>query len=214
MKIYGFPLSPRTFKILLAANHLGLDYTLEIVDLTKGEQHAPKIAALSPHHRVPILEDAGYVLWESNAILQYLAAKKPEAGLLPLHDIKAGLDVVRWQFWDSAHWDPACAIFIFEYVVKPLIGAGEPAEAEITRGTALFNRCAAVLEQELGKHRFVAGDQLTIADLTLGSTMVIAEPARYPLDAYPAIRRWHGELAALPAWQQTLATQQPAASAA
>ncbi len=214
MKIYGFPLSPRTFKILLAANHLGLDYTLEIVDLTKGEQHAPKIAAISPHHRVPILEDGDYVLWESNAILQYLAAKKPEAGLLPQHDIKAGLDVVRWQFWDSAHWDPACAIFIFEYVVKPLIGAGEPAEAEITRGTALFNRCAGVLEQELGKHRFVAGDQLTIADLTLGSTMVIAEPAHYPLDAYPAIRRWHGELAALPAWQQTLATQQPAASAA
>lgn len=214
MKIYGFPPSPRTFKVLLAANHLGLDYTLEIVDLAKGEQHAPKIAALSPHHRVPILEDDDYVLWESNAILQYFVAKKPESGLLPMHDIKAGLDVVRWLFWDSAHWDPACAIFVFEYFVKPLIGAGEPNAAEIARGTTLLNRCAGVLEHELGKHRFIAGDQLTIADFSLGSALLLAEPARYPLEAYPSIRRWHGELAALPAWQQTLATQQPAIAAA
>lgn len=214
MKIYGFPLAPPTFRTLFAANYLGLDYTFEFVDLVKGEQHAPKIATLSPHHRVPILEDDGYVLWESNAILQYLAAKKPESGLLPTHDVKAGLDVIRWQFWDSAHWGPACAIFIFEYLVKPLIGAGEPSAAEISRGTTLLSRCADVLEHELGKHRFVAEDQLTLADFTIGSSMVIAEPARYPLEAYPAIRRWHGELAALPAWQQTLAAQQAVASPA
>ena len=58
------------------------------------------------------------------------------------------------------------------------------------------------------------GDQLTLADFALGSAMILAEPAHYPLDAYPAIRRWSGELAALPAWQQTVAAQQPAASAA
>ncbi|MHB8885777.1 MAG: glutathione S-transferase family protein [Methylovirgula sp.] len=214
MKIYGFPLSPRTFKVLVTANHLGLDYALEIVDLQKGEQLQSKITALHPDHRVPILEDDGYVLWESNAILQYLAAKRPQSELLPMHDIKPGLDVVRWQFWDGAHWDPACAIFIFEYVVKALIGAGEPDTAEIARGTKLFTRCADLLEHELGKHRFVAGDRLTLADFAIGSSMIIAEQARYPLDAYPAIRRWHSELAALPAWQQTLAAQQPAASAA
>ena len=55
---------------------------------------------------------------ESNAIGQYLASKKPASGLLPT-DERARLDVTRWQFWDLAHRDPACTIFIFENVVKP-----------------------------------------------------------------------------------------------
>ncbi len=150
----------------------------------------------------------------SNAILQYLAAKKPDAGLLPLHDIKPGLEVVRWLFWDSAHWDPACAIFAFEYVVKPLIGAGDPDPKELERGTRLFTRCADILEQELGKQRFIAGDRLTIADIAIGSALLLAQSAHYPLGAYPAIRRWHEDLTALPAWQKTVAAMAPAASAA
>jgi len=214
MKIYGFPPSPRSFKVLWAANHLGLTYELEVVDLTKGEQNQPKILALNANHRVPILEDDGYVLWESNAILQYMAAKKPEAGLLPLHDIKAGLDVVHWQFWESAHWDPACAVLIYERLVKPLIGAGDPDPAEVERGTRLFTRCADVLEGQLGKHRFVAGDHLSIADFSIGSVMLVAERAGYPLVSYPSIRRWHADLMALPSWQGTLAAEQPTASAA
>ena len=51
-----------------------------------------------------------YILWESNAIGQYLAGKKPESGLLPVGE-KAHLDVTRWQFWDLAHWDPTCAVY-------------------------------------------------------------------------------------------------------
>lgn len=214
MKIYGFPPSPRTFKVLVVANHLGLDYEFELVDLLKGEQMQPKITALHPDHRMPILEDDGYVLWESNAILQYLAAKKPEAGLLPLHDIKPGLAVVRWLFWDSAHWDSACATLVFEHVVKSLVGAGAPDPDAIARGEKNFTRCAEVLEGELGKHRFIAGDTLTIADFAIGSSLLLAEAAHYPLDACTSIRRWHAELTALPAWQRTLAAQQPEASAA
>src|SRR6516165_10230267 len=98
MKLYGFPPSPRTFKVLLTANYLGLDYQLHIVDLTKGEQNEPQIAALNPNRKMPVLDDDGYVLWESNAIVQYLASKRPEAGLLP-EEIRARLHVVRWQFW-------------------------------------------------------------------------------------------------------------------
>lgn len=214
MKIYAFPPSPRSFKVLVAANHLGLDYELEFVDLTKGEQMQPRIIALNPDHRLPILEDDGYVLWESNAILQYLAAKKPESGLLPLHDIKPGLAVVRWLFWDSAHWDSACATLVFEHVVKAIVGMGEPDPEAIARGEKNFARCADVLEGQLDKHRFIAGDHLTIADFALGSSLILAEAAHYPLQSHKAIRRWHAELSALPAWQQTAAAAQPAASAA
>ena len=78
IELYVFPPSPRAFKVMAVANHLGLDCTLRIVDLTKGEQNTPQYEALNPNMRMPT-----HVLWESNAICQYLAAKKPESGLLP-----------------------------------------------------------------------------------------------------------------------------------
>lgn len=213
MKLYAFPLSPRSFKVLFAAHQLGLDYQLHVVDLFKGEQNAPQILALNPNHRLPVLDDDGYVLWESNAIVQYLAAKKPAAGLLP-DEPRARLHVVRWQFWESAHWDPACAIFAFERVVKKLLGKGDATPSEIGRGTQLFNRCAEVLEGELSAHRFVAGDRLTVADVSIGAALVIADRAQFPLAPYAAIRRWQGELAALPGWKQALALQPPLSTAA
>ena len=66
------------------ANHLGLDCEIRVVNLFKGEQHQPGFAALNPNERMPVLEDDSFVLWESNAILQYLAAKKPGSGLWPI----------------------------------------------------------------------------------------------------------------------------------
>lgn len=206
MRLYAFPPSPRSFKVMLAAEQLGLDCELRVIHLFKGEQNTPEVAALNPNRRLPILWDDGYVLWESNAILQYLAWKKPDAGLMP-EPVPARLQVERWLFWESAHWDPACAIFAFENMLKPLLGKGAPAPAEIERATQLFARCAEVLERQLETTRFVAGDRLSLADLAIGSLLVIADRARFPLDPHAAIRRWRGELSALPGWQRAAAAR-------
>lgn len=215
IELYVFPPSPRAFKVMAVANHLGLDWTLRLVDLPKGEHMAPQYAALNPNMRMPTLKDGDYVLWESNAISQYLAAKKPESGLLP-RDERARLDVTRWQFWDLAHWDPACAVFAFEYVAKPLVlRAGEPDMAAIAKGTEAFHRAAKVLDGQLAGKRFVTGDTPTVADFSLGAPMKFAEMAHYPVEPYGEIKRWYATLSALPAWQKTLAqTAMPAASAA
>ena len=215
IELYVFPPSPRAFKVMAVANHLGLDTTLRMVDLRKGDQNTPQYAALNPNMRMPTLKDGDYVLWESNAIGQYLAAKRPESGLLPRDD-KARLDVTRWQFWDMAHWDPACAVFAFEYVAKPVVlGIGEPDMAAIAKGTDVFHRAAKVLDGQLAGRTFVTGDTLTLADFSLGAAMNLAEIARYPVEPYGEIRRWFKTLSALPAWQKTLAQcALPAADAA
>src|SRR5215470_531097 len=116
MKLHAFPLSPRATKVIALAQHLGLDYELCVVDLLNGGNTKPEFVALNPNKKMPVLEDNGFVLWESNAILQYLASKKPESGLWPT-DPKRQADVSRWQLWDMAHWDPSCAILVFERVV-------------------------------------------------------------------------------------------------
>src|SRR5204862_1171649 len=94
--LHVFPLSPRAFKVLFAANQLGIEYKMSFVDFAKQDQKTPGFTALNPNQRMPVLEDDGFVLWESNAIVQYLASLKPESGLLPT-DLKARMTAVQWQ---------------------------------------------------------------------------------------------------------------------
>jgi len=215
IELYAFPPSPRAFKVMALANHLGLDWTLRVVDLVKGEQKTPEYAALNPNMRMPTLKDGDYVLWESGPILQYLAGKKPESQLFPA-DETGRLNVTRWQFWDACHWDPACAIYLFENVVKAVIlKSGEPDQAALAKGAELFHRAAKVLDDQLKRAQYVAGDRLTLADFSIGAPLHYAAMARLPLEPYAQITRWYGTVRALPAWQKTLAQcAMPAAAAA
>jgi glutathione S-transferase len=201
MKLHVFPPSPRAIKVLALARHLELEPEICVVDLFKGEQTKAEFAALNPNKTMPVLEDDGFVLWESNAILQYLASKKPQSGLWPT-DLKRQIDVHRWQFWDCAHWDPGCATLVFERVVKRLSGRGEPDPAEIAKGEPIFHRNAGVLNTSLKGRKWVTGNDLTIADFALGAALVYAVPAQLPLADYPEIGRWYENLSALPGWKQ------------
>lgn len=204
LKLHVFPLSPRAFKVLLVAHHLDVDYELCFVDLAKGEHKTPEFTALNPNQRMPVLQDDGIALWESNAIVEYLASKKD--GWLP-REPRARLALTKWLYWESNHWDPACAIFVFERLVKPFFGLGETSESEIARGEAALKRLAGVLDGQLQKHRYVTGDSLSIADLAIASPLCVAEQVRYPLEEYRGIQRWHAELKALPAWTRTASLQ-------
>jgi glutathione S-transferase len=213
IELYAFPPSPRAFKVLAVANHLGIDITLRIIDLLKGEQKSPDYAALNPNMAMPTLKDGDYVLWESNAIAQYLAGRKPQSGLLPT-DERGRLDVTRWQFWDLAHWDPACTIVLMENFVKPKVfGIAETDPAALAKGTEMFHRAATVLDGQLKTRRFVTGDTLTLADFSLGAPLNYAVQGRFPLEPYGEIRRWHASLLTLPAWQKTMAQSAPPAAA-
>ena len=208
IEIFAFPPSPRAFKVLVTANHLGVDYTLRLLDPRKGDFQKPEYAAINPNMRMPTLKDGDYIVWESNAIQQYLALAKPESGLLP-KDERARLDVTRWQFWDLAHWDPHCGVYTFENVAKPMVlGINDPDMAALAMAEEKFNRSAKVLEDHLKGKPFVTGNRLTVADFSLGSALVPAGPAKIPLGSFPEIRRWLAGLQALPAWQRTLAQAQ------
>lgn len=206
LKLYVFPPSPRAFKVLLAAHQLGIDYELKLVDLTKGEQKAPSFVALNPNGRMPVLDDDGFVLWESNAIVEYLAAKTGGAWLP--REARERLALTKWLYWECSHWDPTCSIFVFERLVKPFFGLGETSEAEIAKAETTFHRLAGVLNGELDRHRYVTGDALSIADLSIASALSVAERVNYPLENYRGIQRWHADLKALPAWKRTSALQE------
>ena len=98
MKIHVFPGSGRVVGIVALKNYLALDCELKPVDLGRGDQRAPEYVSLNPNRKIPTLEDDGIVLWESNAILFYMASKRPESGVWPA-DLEGQADVLRWLFF-------------------------------------------------------------------------------------------------------------------
>ena len=206
LKLHAFPLSPRGFKVLVVANHIGIDYEFCLCDLRNGGQRTPEFAALNPNQKMPVLEDGAFSLWESNAIIHYIAARQSDSGMMGA-DAQARADVLRWLFWESTTWDPACATLVYENAVKGLFGLGEPDPAEVEKGLQRFNAAARILNAQLTGRAFIRGAQITLADFAVGSALTATQMAKLPVDSYPEIKRWSDQLQALPAWRQTLEMQ-------
>jgi glutathione S-transferase len=210
MKLYGFPGSPNTWKVRAVAAHLGVPIENVLVHLGKGEQRAPEYLALNPTGRTPTLVDGDFVLWESAAIMQYLASQRPNT-LWP-DDVRTRADIMRWQSWHLQHWAPgACTPLLFERFVKRFFDMGAPDAAVVAKATQAFHREAAILEGHLSSRSHLVGDGLTLADFTVVSPLVYAAECELPLDAYPRLRDWSARVLALPAWRDTAPS--PAAQA-
>ena len=210
MKLYLFSLSGRVVGIVALKHHLALDCEVVPIDLGRGDQLTPEYLALNPNKKMPTLEDNGFVLWESNAILFYMAAKHPAKGLWPT-DVAAQADVLRWLAWESAHWDAeSIGMVIFEKNSKGVLGLGAPDPAFIARGEQNFSRFAAVLDEALKGRTWLVGGRLTIADFSVGGLVPSAERAGLPVGRFPEVARWYRGLTALPAWREALASRDAA----
>lgn len=204
MKLYYAEyLNPR--KVCAAARHLHSPVEFVRVQLANG-QVLPEFAALNPNRRVPVLEDDGRVLWESNAIMIYLA-RKAGSDLWP--EDERQIEVLRWLFWDANHFSRHGGALYFQGVIKPMFGR-TPDPAAVEEATGFFRFFAKVLDDHLRDRRYLVGDTLTVADFAVGAALPYAERAKIPLAEFPAVARWHERLNALPAWREPF----PAAKAA
>lgn len=213
MMLYVFPPSSRALGVLALKTHLDLDCEVQPIDLGRDDQLTPEYLAMNPNSKMPTLDDDGFVLWESNAILFYMAGKRPEAGLWP-SDPKGQADVMRWLAWQSAHWDAeSCGMVAYEKASKAVLRRGAPDPAFIARGEQNFARFAAVLDTALRNKTWLVGERLTIADFSIGQLVPSAERLGLPIGKFAEILRWYNGLAALPAWQQALAAKDEAMAA-
>jgi glutathione S-transferase len=202
MKLYGFPPSPNTWQVRALAAYIGVPLEFESVDLPKGASRTPAFLAINPTGRTPVLVDGDFKLWETTAIMQYIAGKTPNA-LWP-DDARTRADITRWQSWTLAHWNrDACVPLLFEGFVKKLLNLGEPDQAIIAKGAEAFAKEAAMLNTHLGKQKYLVGDALTIADFAAAATLFYAKEAKLPLTPYPHVQAWFERVAALPCWRET-----------
>jgi len=211
MKLYGFTPSPNTWKVRAVAAHLGIPLEFEFVDLTKGGSHTPGYLALNPTGRTPTLVDGDFKLWESTAIMQYIASRKPNS-LWP-DDARARADIMRWQSWHLVHWSKdGCEPLLFQRLVKGILNLGPPDEAVVAKGIEAFHKEAKVLDAHLAKQPYLVGKDVTLADFSAAAPLFHAKAAEFPLGPYARVQEWFGHVSALPAWRET--APQPTAAAA
>ena len=202
MKLYHNPLSPNVRRVRLTAAVLGIELEETLLDFSKGEHKSAEYLMLNANGAVPTLVDGDFVLTESRSIMQYLASKKPESGLLP-RDEAARADVTRWQFWDAAHFSPQLGTLAFEKMIKGMMGLGDPDSAKVNDALTNFRRFAAVLNKRLEGKPYVVGNSLTVADLTLASSLMYAKQTEVSLAEFPNIEAWFARITALDGWKRT-----------
>ncbi len=202
MKLYGPTLSNNVFRPLLIARHLGLSVETAAVNLPGGEHKGEAYRALNPHGRIPVLVDGDYALWESEAIIHYLAAHKPDA-IYP-ESVQARSTILSWGVWGVAHLVRGIGPVQFQRVFKPMFGAGDPDEAAIEAGMTVYHAEAAVLEERLAgtTHGWLVGENLTVADYDIAGWFLHADAAGLPVA--PATAAWLAKVKSTPAWEAAL----------
>lgn len=202
MKLYCFPPSPNSRKVLALALHLGIALETQIVNLPAGGQKKPEYLKINRSGRTPTLVDGDLRLPESNAIMQYIAAKAAPNTAWP-GDERIRAKVLAWLCWQLDHWNRACNLLVWENMLKKFLNAGEPDPAEVRRGEQLFHTYAAELDSHLGGRDYLVGADLTLADFAVAAPLENAGRARFPMDAYGNIKRWYAGMEQLDAWRRT-----------
>lgn len=203
MKLYAIVGSPNSRKVLSVINHLGIDVEVEYLDLFQGDHKTPSYAALNPNGMVPTLVDGDLKLWESNAIIQYLADKAGDDVLFP-KDIAKRADVVRWQCWELAHFNQAFGTLAFESVAKPSFMDMPSNEAVIAWSQDQLTRFAIVLNEHLHGRSYLVGDSITLADYSMIHVEFFKEAIPFDWTPYPNINEYFERMRQLPHWAATM----------
>jgi glutathione S-transferase len=195
---YCETLNPR--KACAVARYLESPVEFVRLDLGRGDHQTPEFLAMNPNGKAPVLQNGGWTLWESNAIMCHLS-NLAQADLWPRDDARQ-IEVMRWLNWDSQHFTRHASVLYFEHVVKPMLGIPAADAAALEEATKYFRTYASVLDSHLRDRKFLVGDSLTVADFATAVTLPYAGQANLPLADFPAIQRWHERLNELPAWRE------------
>ena len=189
VKLYRHPLSGHSHRVELMLSLLDVPTELVFVDLMKGAHKTPEFLALNRFGQVPVIDDNGTVLADSNGILVYLAGKYGNGQWLPSDPVEQA-KVQRWLSVAAGQISsgPATARLI------TVFGAGYDAADAIKRSHALLQ----VMEDELANSAFLAGDKATVADVAAYTYVAHAPEGNVSLQDYPNVRAWLERVEALP----------------
>ncbi|KAJ2924530.1 hypothetical protein H1R20_g12560, partial [Candolleomyces eurysporus] len=203
LKLYGYPRSTCTQRVATTLREKGVPFTFVLVDLVKGEQKATEFLDKMPFGQVPYIDDDGFILYESRAIAAYVAEKYADQGtpLIP-KDLKAKALFEQAASIEAFNYNPIASKAVFDKIFKPEL-TGIPAdEAQFESLMADLGKKLDVYDQILSKQKYLAGDQVTLADLShLPYAELLSLVGAKVFEERPNVSRWINELRARPSWQ-------------
>ena len=193
MLLYTFTITPNNRKVEAFVKHYNLDVDIHHVSFKDRETQSPEYLAINPMGKVPALVDGDFNLWESNAILTYLASTFPETKALPT-DIRGRADVDRWLHWQSCH-------------LMAAIGA---LKASDVKDSDAITPLLKILDTQLEGKDFVLG-QLGVTDFAIASYTLTKLGRQLDYSETPNVAAWRDRVANLKGFVETLVKMPPAA---
>jgi glutathione S-transferase len=185
LKIYGVARS-RAARVLWMAKELGLDYEHIKVDFATGETRQPAHLALNPNGHIPVIDDDGFILWESMAINLYLAKKYGAARLYPSR-LEDEARAWQWSLWGMTEVERPLLTAMMNRAIFPEdqrdAAAADAAEKTLAQPLG-------VLDGVLSPTPYLLGGQFTVADLNVASVLVWARLAQIDMSAFPKVAEW------------------------
>ena len=203
IELYTAP-TPNGHKVSIALEEMGLEYQVHEVDLTAGEQKQPEFIAINPNGRIPAIIDRDnndFTVFESGAILLYLAEK---TGKFIPKDPDKRSKVIQWLMFQMGGLGPMMgqANVFYRYLPETIPSAIERYQNE---GRRLFE----VMDHQLAKHAYIAGDEYTIADMAAWPWVHIHDWSGINMEGLDHLQRWLNELGERPACQKGLMIPPP-----
>ena len=187
--VYGDQLSGNCYKVKLALHLLDQPYQWRDIDILKGETQTAEFLAMNPNGKVPVLQlEDGTCLWESNAILNFLA---DGSDLLP-REPRLRTQVLQWQFFEQYSHEPYVAVARF---IEFYLGLPEERREEYARCHKGGYKALKVMEKQLEQTPYLVGDSYSIADITLYAYTHVAHQGGFDLSTFPAINAWLARVA-------------------
>ncbi|MEM7488119.1 MAG: glutathione S-transferase N-terminal domain-containing protein [Pseudomonadota bacterium] len=198
--LYYWP-TPNGWKITIALEEMGLPYDLHLVDIGKGDQFDPDFLKIAPNNKMPAIvdpegpDDDAIALFESGAILQYLARKTGRFGGTTERERIA---VDQWLMWQMGGLGPMAGQAHHFLKYAPVMDPPQDIPYAKDRYRSETGRLYRVLDTQLGTHRFVAGADFTIADMAIWPWASLWEGQQQVLDDKPNLARWLEEVGSRP----------------
>ena len=202
LRIWGRLNSINVQKVVWTCEELGVPYDRTDAGGAFGIVNSPEYKAMNPNSIVPVIDDDGFILWESNAITRYLAAKHGAGTLWP-SDLRVRADADRWMDWQCTEYSPRMRLAFWNLIRTPK-EKQDPAAIEESRAGS--EAMTAILDAALAGRTFIAGDNFTMGDIPIG--VAVHRWLNLPLrrEARPALEAYYARIMARPAAAKVLAS--------
>ena len=199
IKVWGRLTASNVQKVMWCVDELGVAHEHIHIPFGRARQD-PAYLAINPNGRVPTIEEDGFILWESNSCIRYIAARFGAGTLWPT-DPRVRADAERWMDWQLATLsEPSDTIFIGLVVKKQ----EQRDMAAIAAATKRLNELWAIVDKVLATRKFVAGDDLTIGDIPMGIAAHRWFTIPVERDRHANVEAWYGRLTERPAFKKNV----------